>query len=187
MKNFIEIETSKLVKADWNYKEDNEKLLEKLKSNIKRNGQIENIIIRELDTGFFEVVNGNHRFEALKQLGIEKIIAYNLGKITLSQAQRIAIETNETRFETDRIKLGETLKEISSDFLLDDLEKTMPFNEEELKNLVELVDFDWDQYQEKTEEINGKNNFNIIIVCSSEEEKNEALNNINKFNFKIKT
>jgi ParB-like chromosome segregation protein Spo0J len=46
---FCELNISQLVKADWNYKVDNEALAEKLANNIKRNGQIENIIVRELD------------------------------------------------------------------------------------------------------------------------------------------
>ena len=60
-KGFIDIEVKQLVKADWNYKQENEIQTENLINNFKRNGQIENIIIRELDSGFFEVVNGNHR------------------------------------------------------------------------------------------------------------------------------
>ena len=53
---YIDISIDKLIKADWNYKTEDTAKQEKLKENIKRNGQIENIIIRELDTGFFEVV-----------------------------------------------------------------------------------------------------------------------------------
>ena len=65
---FIEVPIDKLVKADWNYKTEDDKKQEKLKENIKRNGQIENILIRELDTGYYEVVNGNHRLSVLKEL-----------------------------------------------------------------------------------------------------------------------
>jgi hypothetical protein len=35
LRNFIAIPIDKLVKANWNYKEDNEALKEKLKENIK--------------------------------------------------------------------------------------------------------------------------------------------------------
>lgn len=48
LENYIELPINKLLKADWNYKVDNEALLEKLKNNLKRNGQIENIIVRLL-------------------------------------------------------------------------------------------------------------------------------------------
>lgn len=145
-KGWLEIDIKELVKADWNYKTDDEAKLKKLQENIKRNGQIENIIIRELDTGFFEIVNGNHRYEALLSLNQNNVMCYNLGKISDSQARRIAIETNETRFETDNIKLAELISEISQDFTLEDLEETMPFNQTELTNFKELLDFDWNKF-----------------------------------------
>jgi ParB-like chromosome segregation protein Spo0J len=63
--SFVDIPLDLLVPADWNYKTDDEYRQEKLKNNIKRNGQVENIIVRLLSTGFYEIVNGNHRYQAL--------------------------------------------------------------------------------------------------------------------------
>ena len=144
---FIEIPTDKLVKADWNYKTEDPNKQEKLKENIKRNGQIENIIIRELETGFYEVVNGNHRLSVLKALNIEKAYSYNLGKISQAQAIRIAIETNETKFDTDSIALAERVKELTEEFDLKDLINTLPYSEIEIDNFSKLTDFDWEQYE----------------------------------------
>ena len=144
---FIEIPTDKLVKADWNYKTEDPEKQEKLKENIKRNGQIENIIIRELETGFYEVVNGNHRLSVLKALNIEKAYSYNLGKISQAQAIRIAIETNETKFDTDSIALAERVKELTEEFDLKDLINTLPYSETEIDNFSKLTDFDWEQYE----------------------------------------
>ena len=70
-KGWSDIEISKLIKADWNYKEENTTLTKKLTENIKRNGQIESIMIRELDTGFYEVVNGNHRIDVMRALKLK--------------------------------------------------------------------------------------------------------------------
>lgn len=138
----------KLVKASWNYKTDDPVLLEKLKANIKRNGQVENIIVRKLDTGFYEVVNGNHRFSALVDLEITEAVVFDLGKISDAQARRIAVETNETKFETDNIKLAEVIKEITEEFVdLDALSETMPYTPEDIDNFNRLLTFDWDQYQ----------------------------------------
>lgn len=142
---FIEVPIDKLVKADWNYKTEDDKKQEKLKENIKRNGQIENILIRELDTGYYEVVNGNHRLSVLKELKFKKVYTYNLGKINQSQAIRIAIETNETKFETDTIELAERIKEISNEF--DDLDLTLPYTEQELENFRTLSDFNWEDFE----------------------------------------
>jgi len=146
IEKYIAIPVDELVKANWNYKEEDEDLLAKLMENIKRNGQIENIIVRELETGFYEVVNGNHRYDALCSLGAEKAVCYNLGKISDAQARRIAVETNETRFDTDSVKLAEVLKEISEEFDLSELAETMPFDEDEIQHHINLLDFDWDSF-----------------------------------------
>ena len=132
-KGFADIEVKKLVKADWNYKEENEAQTENLINNFKRNGQIENILIRELDTGFFEVVNGNHRLDVMKILKMKKAHAYNCGKIGLAEAQRLAIETDETKFEADSIKMAELISTLTKEFPADELAKTMPYSEEQIK------------------------------------------------------
>lgn len=128
-KGFQSVAIDQLVKADWNYKEDNAELLEKLVNNIKRNGQIENIIIRELDTGFLEVVNGNHRLDALKVIGAEEVYCFNLGTISEAQAKRIAVETNETKFSSNQDNLSAILLDLVDDFDIEDLLDTMPFDE----------------------------------------------------------
>lgn len=101
LKYYQNIPIEKIVKATWNYKYDNSELKEKLKVNIAKNGQIENIIVRTIGDDLFEIVNGNHRYDAFIELGIKEVVCFNVGKISLAQAQQIAIETNETRFESD--------------------------------------------------------------------------------------
>jgi len=140
---------NQLVKADWNYKEEDEHLTSKLVENIKRNGQIENIVVRELDTGFFEIVNGNHRYDALVILDVSEVVVFNMGKISLAQAQRVAIETNETRFLTNTAKLSTILSDIAKEFSIEQLQQTMPYTDERLKELVDMASFDWSQYDDK--------------------------------------
>lgn len=149
------IALEKLVKADWNYKEEDAAKTEKLIANIKRNGQVETIIVRELETGFFEVVNGNHRYDALKALGFTHVAAYNAGPITLAAAQRLAIETNETKFDTNTLQLGGIIQEILAEFDISDLLQTMPYNEGELTNLINLNAFDWEPPELETPEGEG--------------------------------
>jgi len=148
--NYQLMKTESLTKAIWNYKQDDAELLGKLIENIKRNGQIENIIVRELPTGFFEVVNGNHRYDALKAMGVEEIMVYNLGaNVSEPEAKRIAVETNETRFKTDNLELAKIVNELAGQFSLENLAETMPFSEDELVNYVKMTEFDWDALEEK--------------------------------------
>lgn len=123
LKNYIVIPLKNLVKANWNYKHDEPKKAEKLKANFMRNGQIQNLIVRELDTGYYEVVNGNHRVDVMVDLNMDSAVCYNLGNITLQHAQRIAIETNETNFKNDSEKLNGLLMELSQQF--EDLQDTL--------------------------------------------------------------
>ncbi|MBX3045143.1 MAG: DNA modification methylase [Candidatus Kapabacteria bacterium] len=122
-----------LIKADWNYKEEDEFTSKQLVNNLKKNGQIENIHVRKLKTGYYEVVNGNHRLDACDVLGKEFIIAYDHGNISLAQAQLIAIETNETKFKANQEKLTLLIQNLKIEIPEEDLKLTLPYDEDFLK------------------------------------------------------
>lgn len=142
----VSLPLSHLMKAPWNYKTTNEVKQEKLKANIKRNGQIENLIVRDLGDGVFEVVNGNHRLDALRDLGITSAVCYNLGAISEAMAMRIAVETNETRFKSNNIKMAELLKELLTEFDADELSETIPISQERINEMVSSLSFNPDVY-----------------------------------------
>lgn len=194
-KGFIELNVDEMYFAEWNYKNDDEVALQKLKANIKRNGMIENLIVRETDNGF-EVVNGNHRLQAIRELGIEKVHVFNLGKISTSDAKRIAIETNETKFHNDNVRLAEILKDISEDYDLSELAETMPYTEEELDSFTKILDFNWDnftiddnddgfsnaKFDENAEKINNGNN-NETNINTNDDTNDTEINDM--FSYKI--
>lgn len=110
-----------LVKADWNYKTEDEKRSSKLRESIKRHGQIETMHVRKLESGYYEVVNGNHRLDDMIILGIKFVIAYDHGNISEAEAKRIALQTNELRFDADPLKLGGILAELTEFYNDEDL------------------------------------------------------------------
>lgn len=155
-RGFVRLALSRMVKADWNYKTDDDALSQKLTANLKRNGQLENLVVRELPTGFCEIVNGNHRFDVLsalaKETGEEEVMCYNLGAIGTAAAQRIAIELNETRFQSDTLLLAERLREIALEFTAEELALTTPYSAEEIERAMKLNEFDWQQFERLAEE-----------------------------------
>jgi len=172
-KNFKSIALDKLVKASWNYKEDNETQMTNLVNNMKRNNQVENLQVRELDTGFFEVINGNHRLDAMSTLEFKSAMCYNHGTISLPEAQRIAIETNETRFQNDGTKMSELIAEISKDFSMEELAQTLPFTPEEIEGHINLLNYSFDDINTDGEEgefnPNAPDNLKTIMVKVPEE------------------
>lgn len=151
IKNYQEIPLSKLKECTWNYKTDDEELAEKLANNIERNGQIENIIVREISKGKYEVVNGNHRYKALKKLKVKTAVCYNLGKIDEALAKRIAIETNETKFGVDSYLLANLIEELKEEYTFDDIKTTLPYDDLQYDALADLANFDIDNLQEEDE------------------------------------
>jgi len=77
-------------------------------------------------------------------------MCYNLGKVSDSRARRVAIETNETRFESDNLKLAGLIQEIGvsegAEFTLPDLALSMPYSEQQMRDMVDLLNFDWEKY-----------------------------------------
>lgn len=145
--NYKAIPFEKLVKANWNYKTEDEEQTKKLVANIKRIGQVENILVRQLETSFYEVINGNHRYDAFEILDAKTVFCFDFGDITEAQAKRIAVETNETKWQADTIKLAEIMTEITKEFDIDELVLTMPYTQEEITNFGELLEFDWDSFK----------------------------------------
>lgn len=133
---YQKIQISNLELALWNYKEDDAKLQAKLVKNIESNGQVENIVVREIGEGKYEVVNGNHRLKAFREIGLSYVMAYNLGRISDEKAKRIAIELNETRFGIDAEKHKSLLASLFDEFDASDLLGTLPYDEADLESFL---------------------------------------------------
>jgi hypothetical protein len=144
---FEPLPIGKLLPAPWNYKGDDDTLKEKLKANLSRRGQVINVIVREVEGGFFEVCDGNHRLAAMTELGFKHVMCYNAGPVSVAEAMRVAIEMNETRFETKALQLADLMKEINSEFSVQDLAATMPYSQEDLQSMIDMAEFDWDQFK----------------------------------------
>lgn len=147
-RGWCDIPVDRVLPAAWNYKGEDEALSTVLRGNLRRNGQVESVIVRVHPDrkGFYEMVNGNHRLPEFKAAGITIVHAFNLGTVTQEEAARVAIETNDTRFQNDPVKLAGLLDQIGKAFEASDLQNTLPFTSAELDNYSALLSFDWSQF-----------------------------------------
>ncbi len=142
--NWKTIKIKNLVKADWNYKKEDSERSKKLVKNLERNGQIVNLCVRKLKTGLWEVVDGNHRLDALVSVGMDSAICYDFGVISQTDAMRIAIEVNETRYESDVLKLASIFDDLKVEYSQEELLETIPFSAEDFEHFAALQEFNWE-------------------------------------------
>jgi len=73
------------------------------------------------------------------------------GQISDAKAKLIAIETNETNFDANPVKIAEVIAEINTVFDIKNLAITMPFSEASLEAYLSSTEFSWDQIAEQAE------------------------------------
>lgn len=155
IKNWKKVALKDLVEAPWNYKTDDESIDLKLEENIKRNGVVQNLIVRDLEDGRYEVVNGNHRFRVLQKLNTKEVMAYHLGNVPLEYAKRVALETNETSYKNDQTKLAELLVDLEKSFGTEDLLVSVPFELTDLEGMKKMLEFDFDSLESDRSKLNS--------------------------------
>jgi hypothetical protein len=164
-----EIDIKDLIKADWNYKTDgSEEQIEKLMNSIKQDKSVGVLAVREVD-GKFEVIDGNHRLEAIIRMKWKKVPCENFGDISKGKAITIARRRNHKWFEDDINSYAKIFKDdVMSEFSLDELEKFMPDTLEDMENLLEIDNFDWDEAEETPSFDEDENLKSIKIVVPEE-------------------
>lgn len=137
--------------APWNYKEDHKETKAKLRANMKEHGQIVNVILRNKEGGRFEMVNGNHRLEIMQEDKVTECMSYHMGTISDTLAMRVAVETNETSFPNNPMRLGDIVSQILETYEgnISALTKTFPFSGAEVSALTQLEQFDWNDFQNR--------------------------------------
>lgn len=133
-------------KLDFRANDDNLKEYEKVKKSLQIAGQIQPIIVRELEDGNYEIINGYHRWEAMKELGYIEIEVKNLGKIDWDTAVSRALLTEDTKIPIDVIELAELMKKVvTPEKPAEYWANLLPYNAELIQAKIELLNFNFDQ------------------------------------------
>lgn len=117
-------------------------------NSVKHYGLIDPILVRSKrngkDLGYYEIINGYHRFLACQELKFTEVIINDLGDVSDLQAKKLTIVTEEIKIPVDQTKLSELLKEMIDSEQLDKLAEGLPYSKELIQSKVELLNFDWE-------------------------------------------
>lgn len=157
MKEVITLSLDQLVKAEWNYKTDGtEEQIQKLMNAIVEAGSCGVLMVREL-SGKHEVMDGNHRLEALRRLNWTEVQCENFGKISKAKAVVLTRQRNQNWFDDDKIKLAKLLvDDVLTEYSKIELADILPETLESLDTLELLAISDWQTIEEKPKDELGE-------------------------------
>ena len=133
-----DVSIKSLIKADWNYKKEAPEKIKVFTEQIRHNGQLETLLVREIGSGKYEIINGNHRLDAFIKLDFRIVKVYNCGKIDLVQAKKLAYQMNEVRTDADDRKLAQLLSDIVTDSDIDEFKLLTGLEDADLDSLMDV-------------------------------------------------
>ncbi len=162
--NTKKIKISELKPNSWNPKlkpeedYDVQQQYEEVVNSIRTYGLVDPILVRSSkdgkELGFYEIINGYHRFLACKDLKFTEMVVNDLGDLSDLEAKKLAIVTEEVKIPIDQVKLSHLLKEMLEDEDLDALAKGLPYSRELIESKIDLLNFDWDGMEEPQGDMN---------------------------------
>lgn len=137
---FDEIDPEILHPNPWNTNIVNPANEAKLEQSIDRLGLDLPIIVRTLENGRLQILDGEHRVEIAIRKGI-KVPIINLGTVDDKRAKEIGLVANERYGTDDTLKLAELLADLGTQ---DDLASFLPYSDAELSAIFTSTSIDLD-------------------------------------------
>lgn len=153
----------------WNPKEKNTSEYQHVLASIQKYGQDMPILVREKDG--LEILDGEQRYTALKELGAAEIWVYNKGAVTDEEAKAVTIWW-QVQAPFDQIKLAPLVVELA------DLQILLPYSEDQLAEFRELANFNFDNYNKDFE--HEEDGLKTIVFKLTEEQHKIVIQALNK-------
>jgi len=177
----------KVMPNPWNANKQTDRQYAAEMESICDNGFVMPIIVRKHPEkkGFYEIVDGEHRWKALQQIAAEgkkgkanvptlienKEIPAIVLAIDEAKAKRLTVIMNETRGRADLTSLGTLLAELAPE-LGEDLIIGLPYTPEQLNEILDIAKFDWTELETPIdgEELYTQEEeaFKVVAVLDSE-------------------
>lgn len=145
----LTVAIDKLRPNAWNPNFQDEATFRKELASIRRFGFVDPIIVR-LDGAMYEIIDGEHRWKAARELGYTEVPVFDIGPISEHEAKQLTVVLNELRGKPQEQKMSELLRGLLSNSTLDELVEVMPYTKQEFGKIAKLPDFDWENFNQQT-------------------------------------
>lgn len=125
----------------WNPNKTKPRQQKAIAESLATYSQIIDIIVRP-NGDRYQIIDGEHRYDELT----EDVYVTVLHGLSDADAKKLTIIMNETRGEADKIELAQLLADLSNELSGDELLNALPYEQNELDELVKLAEVDWDNF-----------------------------------------
>ena len=175
------IELSQLRENGWNPNFMTDKEFSHLVQQIKKGGMRQPILVRmHLEKGFFEIVDGCHRYRASKTAGLKEIDCVVV-ELTESEAKAATIAMNQVKGKMDDMTLAKLLETLKRDFG-QGLSDEIGMEEKQLTALLKLLEMPEDLSKLSTTPESKDLTLTFIVTSGQSKLIHEALNAIDAKN-----
>ncbi len=147
------IAVNDIVPNMWNPNVQKDVIFQSLKKSIEKYGWLQYPVVRDY-VGQYQIIDGEHRCKAGKELGMETLQVLILGddihEVTDSDAMLLTQLLN-ARGQDDILKRAELLKKIK-DSKQSDLFGLLPQTQKEIESQLALLNFDFSQFEKVADE-----------------------------------
>lgn len=167
------IPIDRLVEAEWNWKEPGDAaMMAKLVASIRRDRSAGVLPVRRLPDGRYEVLDGNHRLRAIREIGWTEVQAEDFGEISLAEAVLVAQRRNYQWFRDDLLALGDLFKEVVlPEISIEEIATFDPLDAGQIGDLARIREFGWDDMTPKGSpkgRSSGREGYKLSIVLDDE-------------------
>ncbi len=167
MNNFrttkIKVDINLVSPNPWNPNKQDDAMFRKQVQSVKELGFLGSILVREW-CGMYQILDGEHRWTAAKELEYTEITIESMGEIEDNEAKLLTVLLNNLKGKDDVEKRAKIFQQLEAGQL-----QLLPFTEEEIVNQKKLIEFDFSQYdKEKQDKKDKKENSYSILLSVSE-------------------
>ena len=138
----VKLKKSDITPNDYNPNKTSERQQKAINESLDKYGQLLEIVVRPdpNNKGKYLIVDGEHRYHELD----DEVYCNVVHGLSDADAKKLTVIFNETRGQADKVELAQLLASLDDD--LDDLIVGLPYEQDELAELVKMADVDWDEF-----------------------------------------
>jgi ParB/RepB/Spo0J family partition protein len=140
---FRTVPIDQLAANPWNPNRMDAFMFEREVASIEEFGFVDPITCRSV-AGGYEIIDGEHRWNAARSLGLKTVPIIDLGEVPDQKAKKLTIVLNELRGQIVQADLGALIANLLSEENAGELAKSLPFTQEALEHLASMPEFSWD-------------------------------------------